>query len=92
MLPVRFELKDGRACAFRKMVEDDAEELCCLLPLTHAESDFLNYRPGEFDMNVEVHEAEAEARHADLDRFRLEIDAVRRTRVAPVPAADEVSD
>jgi RimJ/RimL family protein N-acetyltransferase len=35
------------------MVEGDAEELCSLLPQTHAESDFLNYRPGEFDMNVE---------------------------------------
>ena len=46
----------------------------------------------EFDMNVEVHSAEAEAKRADMDRFRLEIDAVRRTRVAPVPAADEASD
>ena len=52
-LPVRFELKDGRECIIRAMSEDDAEELCAVLPRTHAESDFLHYLPGEFDWTVE---------------------------------------
>jgi RimJ/RimL family protein N-acetyltransferase len=52
-LPLRVLLKDGQACLIREMVEDDAEQLCRLLPRTHAESDFLNYQPGEFKMTVE---------------------------------------
>ncbi len=43
----------------------------------------------ELDMNLELHAAEIDAQNADLKRFRLEIDAVRRSREAPAPAADE---
>lgn len=53
MLPMRFELKDGPECILRNMVEDDAEELCRVLPQTHVESEFLNYQPGEFNLSVE---------------------------------------
>ncbi len=53
ILPQRFNLKDRRSCLLRDMVEDDAEELCALLPKMHAESDFLNYLPGEFKMTIE---------------------------------------
>ncbi|UCE61348.1 MAG: GNAT family N-acetyltransferase [Phycisphaerales bacterium] len=52
-LPVRFELKDGRECVVRSVVEDDAADFCRLLPQSHRESDFLNYLPGEFDWTVE---------------------------------------
>jgi len=52
-LPMRVNLKDGRRCVLRTMVEDDAEQLCEILPQTHAESDFLNYLPGEFDKSIE---------------------------------------
>jgi len=43
----------------------------------------------ELDMNLELNAADAEAQHADVERFRLEIDAVRQHRAAPVPADDE---
>ena len=46
----------------------------------------------ELDMNIELHEAEIEAAQADVERFRLEIDAVRRSRVDAPPTADEVTD
>lgn len=52
-LPVTFILRDGSACVLRPMTEDDAEELCTLLPQMHRESDFLHYLPGEFDKTVE---------------------------------------
>lgn len=51
--PLTFQLKDGRACVIRPMTEDDAEELCAVLPKMHSESDFLNYLPGEFSKTVE---------------------------------------
>jgi RimJ/RimL family protein N-acetyltransferase len=35
------------------MLEEDADELCALLPRIHAESDSVNYFPGEFDKTVE---------------------------------------
>lgn len=51
--PLTFQLKNGRACVMPQMTEDDAEELCALLPKMHSESDFLNYLPGEFGKTVE---------------------------------------
>jgi RimJ/RimL family protein N-acetyltransferase len=53
LLPVVFGLRDGRDCVLRGMTEEDAKELCEFLPNTHAESDFLNYFPGEFDKTIE---------------------------------------
>jgi len=35
------------------MVEEDAAALVEFLPLTHAETDFVNYLPGEFNWTVE---------------------------------------
>ena len=52
-LPVSFTLKDGRSCTIRETVEDDAAELCEMLPKMHAESPWLNYKPGEFNKTVE---------------------------------------
>ncbi len=52
-LPLRFDLKDGRVCLLRLAVEDDAEELCQLIPQIEAETDFLNRFPGEFDKTIE---------------------------------------
>ncbi len=52
-LPFDFALTDGRACVLRLITEDDAAELLEFLPQTHAESDFLNYLPGEFQMTLE---------------------------------------
>ncbi len=52
-LPFTVALNDGRRCLLRAMVEDDAKELCVVFPKTHAESDFLNWMPGEFDWSVE---------------------------------------
>ncbi|MHC4695360.1 MAG: GNAT family N-acetyltransferase [Planctomycetota bacterium] len=71
VLPVRFELKDGRAGVLRNMVEDDAEELCRLLPQTHTESDFLNYQPGEFNMTVEQEREFIRDHHAKPGSFAL---------------------
>lgn len=51
--PIQLILKDGRSCVLREMVEADAEELCRVLPRVHAESDYLNYQPGEFQMSAE---------------------------------------
>lgn len=48
-LPVPFSLKDGRICTIRAVSEDDALEFCAILPQMHAESQWLNYMPGEFD-------------------------------------------
>lgn len=48
-----FTLKDGHPCIIRETVEDDAAELCEILPKMHAESSWLNYKPGEFDKTVE---------------------------------------
>jgi len=52
VLPTTFNLKDGRECLLRPMVEDDAKELCEFLPRTHEEADFVNYMPGEFNKTV----------------------------------------
>ena len=52
-LPVRFTLGDGREVTIRMTVEEDAEEICAVLPCMHAESDYLNYVPGEFSFSVE---------------------------------------
>ncbi len=48
-LPVSFSLKDGRESRIRPTTEDDARELCSILPRMHDESEWLNYMPGEFD-------------------------------------------
>lgn len=53
LLPDRLELSDGRVCEFRALVEDDAEVLLDFLPRMQAETDFVNYFPGEFDWTVE---------------------------------------
>lgn len=52
-LPLRFDLRDSSSCIIRPMDVADAQQLCEFLPLTHSESDFLNYLPGEFDKTVE---------------------------------------
>ncbi len=51
--PIEFALKDGRRVAIRPLTEGDAEVACEVFPLTHTESDFLMYLPGEFDLTVE---------------------------------------
>ncbi len=56
-LPLRFRLRDGRACAIRMAVEEDAEELCALVPKLDTETDFLSRFPGEFDKTVEQERA-----------------------------------
>lgn len=56
-LPLRCPLKDGRTCTIRAAVEDDARELLAFLKHTHAESDFLNYFPGEFTKTIEEERA-----------------------------------
>jgi len=48
-----FALADGRECVLRPLVEGDAEACCALLPRLHAETDFLNWVPGEFQLTVE---------------------------------------
>jgi RimJ/RimL family protein N-acetyltransferase len=52
VLPLTFDLEDGRRCLIRPMTEDDAEALCAFLPAAHRESDFLNDLPGEFTKTV----------------------------------------
>ena len=56
-LPLQFALRDGRTCIIRTPVEDDARELLVFLKNTHAESDFLNYFPGEFTKTIEEERA-----------------------------------
>jgi RimJ/RimL family protein N-acetyltransferase len=51
--PVTFALKDKRRCTIRLAVEDDARALCSLLPQMHAETEWLNYMPGEFNKDEE---------------------------------------
>lgn len=53
LLPSRIPLSDGRVCVLREMVEDDAAAIIELLPQTHAQTDFVNYFPGEFDWTLE---------------------------------------
>lgn len=55
--PVNFSLRDGRACTIRRMIEEDAPELCRVIPQTMSESDFMGYMPGEFKMTVEEERA-----------------------------------
>jgi RimJ/RimL family protein N-acetyltransferase len=52
-LPILFSLRDGRDCLIRATVEEDARELCEILPKMHAESQWLNYMPGEFDKSAD---------------------------------------
>lgn len=51
--PIEFRIEDGRRAAIRPLTEDDAEAVCRIFPETHAESDFLMYLPGEFDLTIE---------------------------------------
>lgn len=51
--PQHFLLKDWRPCIIRSLIESDAEEVRRLFPLSHTESDFLMYMPGEFDLTLE---------------------------------------
>ncbi len=53
LLPCALPLSDGRVCLLREMVEDDAAGIIEFLPITHVETDFVNYLPGEFDWTVE---------------------------------------
>jgi RimJ/RimL family protein N-acetyltransferase len=48
-LPREVKLKDGSRATLRRLREDDAEQVCRELPKAHAETDFLQYLPGEFD-------------------------------------------
>lgn len=50
-LPCCHPLPDGRTAIIRAAHEDDAAELCQMLPKAHTETDFLNYMPGEFDLS-----------------------------------------
>lgn len=65
LIPARFALRDGRECLLRKPLEDDAEEICRLLPKCHAETDFLRWMAGEFDWSVERERAFIGERAAD---------------------------
>lgn len=47
-LPLTFHLRDGRTGVIRAAIEDDAEELCRLLPQIDRETDFVPRLPGEF--------------------------------------------
>jgi len=52
-LPRPLRLKDGSEVTLRHLHERDAEEVCRTLPLSHRESDFLMFLPGEFNLTVE---------------------------------------
>ena len=52
-LPQTLTLRDGSQVVLRRMRESDAEQVCLLFPKAHAESDFLNFMPGEFDWTPE---------------------------------------
>ena len=51
--PYSYRLSDGRCGTIRIVNEEDAAELCALVPRADIESDFLNRLPGEFDMTVQ---------------------------------------
>lgn len=53
LLPCELPLSDGRVCRLRKMTEEDAADIIHFLPITHVETDFVKYLPGEFDWTVE---------------------------------------
>ena len=53
IFPHKFVLTDGHTCTLRVVDERDAEEILEFLPITHVETDFVNYLPGEFRMTVE---------------------------------------
>jgi len=68
-LPTTFALGGTDECTIRAMREDDASELCTLLPKMHAESQWLNYMPGEFDKDEQwernfIHEQQT--KHASI--------------------------
>ena len=50
--PTVFELRDARTCTIRAWTEDDAAQLVSVMPKMTAESDFLGYMAGEFNMTV----------------------------------------
>ena len=52
-LPRRFQTKMGDPVILRRVREEDAEQICAILPQAHRESDFLNWMPGEFDWTAE---------------------------------------
>ena len=53
LLPCEVPLSDGRVCVLREMTVEDAAGILEFLPLTHAETDFVNYMTGEFDWTLE---------------------------------------
>jgi RimJ/RimL family protein N-acetyltransferase len=53
MFPRMVTLQNGRSCTLRHVTEDDAQEILTFLPITHIETDFVNYLPGEFKMTLE---------------------------------------
>ncbi len=65
LLPCELPLSDGRVCVLREMVEEDAPGILEFLPLTHAETDFVNYMAGEFDWSLEKERAFLRSRFAN---------------------------
>ncbi len=51
--PLILELRDGRTCTIRAWTEDDAAQFVSVMPKVTAETDFLGYMGGEFNMTVE---------------------------------------
>ena len=51
--PVPFLFRDGRTCTIRAWTEDDAAQFVSIMPKVTAETDFLGYMAGEFNMTVE---------------------------------------
>ena len=46
-----FKIKDGRVLVIREVAPEDAGAILAYLEEISGESDFLNFGPGEFDMN-----------------------------------------
>lgn len=55
--PIQFPLDSNRVCTIRLLTEDDAAEARRIFPISHGESDFLMYMPGEFDLSLEQEQA-----------------------------------
>ena len=52
-LPRRLQTRNGDSVLLRLVGEEDAVQICAILPQSHRESDFLNWMPGEFDWTDE---------------------------------------
>jgi RimJ/RimL family protein N-acetyltransferase len=88
-LPMSITLNDGRECVLRLMTEDDAEQLCEILPQTHVESDFLNYLPGEFAMTIEQERKFIREHNAKPRSFSVAVELEGRIIAYAGAAGDE---